>query len=263
MAASISTICDPGSYRLNDAIEHARHCAQTSPRFEVDLAKFLQAQCIANRVHLPTIFRGLEVLGEILDEGRLITLLRPFLKSSDSQIVSKCVLVVGRHSHSAAWLKGVMGETDDRIRANLIESLWKRQDVEVVGVLQTAVNDRNHRVAANAVYGLYLAESELYTEALEKLISNRNPAFRRSAVWVIGQGGTSEAAKMKPLIRDSDEGVRRAAFHALVSMRNCVPEKKVLVGDRAEAKEKSKEEIKELVPEHVSGAAGTAGPLTC
>jgi hypothetical protein len=220
MAETISKICDPECYPLGEAIQQARLCMVASPGFELDLVKFLQTQCLSRRVHLRLVLRGVEILGAIVEEARLITLLRPFLRSSDSQIASKCVLVLGRRSCSVGWLRSVMSESDERIRANLIESIWNRKEPEVEQILQDAVKDRHHRVAANAVYGLYLIGSELYPESLDYLIGHANDAFRRSAVWVIRSSGAPESAlKIRSLIKDADAGVRHAAFEALVHLR--------------------------------------------
>ncbi|MDP9171725.1 MAG: HEAT repeat domain-containing protein [Acidobacteriota bacterium] len=220
MSASIATICDPSTGDLTEAIRQAKICAEGGPGFDLDLSRFLQMQCFSNHVHLPAIFRGLEVLESITDESKLLTLLRPFLKSSDPQIASKCVLVLGRRCHNIGWMKNVMAEIDERIRANLVESLWRRNEPEIELVMRSALKDPHHRVAANAVYGLYLLGSPLYAEGLDDLIASENQSRRRSAIWVIRSIGTAEAsARIKPLIRDPDPGVRRAAFDALVYLR--------------------------------------------
>jgi hypothetical protein len=224
MAATIPQICDPAQYPLGDAVEIARDLAAKRPAVELHLVQFLQAQCFSSHVSLPTVFRGLEILGALLsgnaDENRLITLLRPFLRSSDPQIASKCVLVLGRQSRSMVWLRGVMNETDERIRANLIESLWRRKEPEVEAVLQSALRDPHARVAANAAYGLYLIGSDLWPDALQNLVGSQNAAFRRSGVWVLKCVGTPDApARLQPLIRDTNADVRKAAFAALKHLR--------------------------------------------
>jgi hypothetical protein len=219
VSASIAAICDPSSGDLPEAIRLAKLCAQGSS-FDIDLSRYLQMQCLSNQVHLPSIFRGLEVLESITEEGKLLTLLRPLLRSSDPQIASKCVLVLGRRCHSIAWMNNLMAEVDDRIRANLVESLWGRNEPEIELVMRSALNDPNHRVAANAIYGLHLLGSSLYMEGLNQLIASGNAACRRSAIWVIRSSGAAEGAvSIRPLIRDADPGVRRAAFDALVFLR--------------------------------------------
>lgn len=228
MVVAVTKICDPGLYPLNEAIQHARSSAEAYPGFEIDLVRFMQAQCMANRVPLPTVFRGLEVLAGTVGDGtiaesRLITLFRPFLRSSNPQIASKCVLVLGRHARSMAWLKGVMGEIDFRIRANLIESLWDRKEAEVQLVLRNALNDSHPRVVANAVHGLYLLGIDAWVEGLNKLLRSNDAAFRRSGIWVLKSSlAPDAAARIKLHIRDTDAGVRRAAFDALIYLRDNV-----------------------------------------
>ncbi len=219
MGALIAEICNSGC-PLDDAVQRAAVAAQASPGFEFELSKFLQAQCMAKSIDHPTVFRGLEVLGGMLEEARLITFLRPFLRSKDSQIASKSVLILGRQSRSLAWMTSIHAESDDRIRANLVESLWDRREPEVEQVLQGALRDPHHRVVANAVYGLYRLGSDAWMAGLERLLQSYDPVARRSGIWVIKSAGGAEAgARLKPLIRDSDPSVRRAAFAALVSLR--------------------------------------------
>ncbi len=194
----------------------------TSRVFDLDLSRFLRLQCFSEHLSLPVVYRGLEVLEAIVDEGRLLTVLRPFLKSDFPQIVSKCVLILGQRCSNLNWMWTVMSDDDDRVRANLVESLWNRRDEEIEPVLCEALKDRYHRVAANAVYALFLAGSDKYTEGLDQLISTDDPAFRRAAVSVARSVATKNheaAGRIKPLIRDGDESVRRAAFRALVFLR--------------------------------------------
>ncbi|HEY3823927.1 MAG TPA: hypothetical protein VGL82_05185 [Bryobacteraceae bacterium] len=225
MVAVVSKICDPGLYTLAESIQLAQISAQTMPGFEVDLVRFLQSECQVGQTSLPSIYRGLEVLGGMLsggtaNENRLIALLRPFLRSSNPQIASKCILVLGRHSSSMAWLNNLMAEPDERIRANLIESLWKRKEPEVERILRNALRDRHARVAANAVYGLYLLEIDAWEGGVNNLLTNKDAAFRKSGIWVLRSIGAADAPpRIKLLIRDTDPGVRRAAFSALAWLR--------------------------------------------
>lgn len=226
MAVTVEKICDPALYGLEEAVEVAKNGARETPGFELHIVRFLQALCMSRHLQLPTVFRGLDVVGGMLngaggDESRLLTLLRPFLRSSDPQIVSKCVLLIGRHSHSMAWLNGVMNESDERIRANLIESLWNRKEEDVVLVLKNALMDPHPRVAANAVYGLHLAGCEDWAKGLDRLTGSESAAFRISGIWMLKSSGLPDApSRVKTLIRDADPSVRRAAFDALIHLRD-------------------------------------------
>jgi hypothetical protein len=225
MTAAVAQICDPELYRLHEAVQHAKSSVRDSPGFELEIVRFLQAQSLSNRVPLRTVFRGLDVLGGmrdggVLDEPTLTALIGPLLGSSDPRIASKCVLVLERRPRSGTWLNRVMRETDGRIRADLIESVWTRREPEIELVLRSAVKDRYPRVAANAVYGLYLLGIDAWLEGLDRLVGNGDSAFRKSGIWVLRTSGAPEApAKLKLLIRDADPGVRSAAFGAIVHLR--------------------------------------------
>ncbi|MDP9055522.1 MAG: HEAT repeat domain-containing protein [Acidobacteriota bacterium] len=223
MALTLPQICDPSGYGLEEAVESARSFAAAVPGFELRLIRYIQLQCLSTPTSLPKVFRGLEVLAGMLsgaDEARLVALLRPFLKSSGPLIASKCVLMMGRHSHGITWLRSAMSETDARVIANLVESLWNRKEPEAEAVFQRALQDSHARVAANAAYGLFLRNSGLWPDAFGKLVGSQNPAFRKSGIWVLKSAGAADApSKLQPLLCDTDADVRKAAFRALKHLR--------------------------------------------
>jgi hypothetical protein len=185
-------------------------------------------QSYAHDLQLPTILRGLEVLETITEETNLFTVLRFFLRSDLPQVVSKCVLILGRRCQNVDWIRAIMrSEIDGRTRANLIEALWARSgEPEINVLLKDALNDRHHRVTGNALYGLFLSGYDEYSAGIDKLISSSDPAFRRAGIWVIRSIGTNEAVvRIKPLIRDPDKAVRSAAFAALAFLRKRATEK--------------------------------------
>ena len=101
------------------------------------------------------------------------------MRSNMPQIASKCALIVGRRSPN----------------------------------LEHAVLDPNHRVAANAIRGPGLIESNKYDERLDRLLASPDPLSRRAALWVIRMSTrTDSVGRIKTLIRDHDAQVRRAAF---------------------------------------------------
>lgn len=229
MTASVAKICDPRFRDLENSIREAEMAAQASMRFEFSLARFLQMECAGSSVNLPLIFRGLEILAHILEERRLVACLRPFLRSGDPRIASKAVLVAGRRAEDLKWLIKAINETDDRTRANLIESIWGRHGPGMEELLAAALRDRNQRVTANAVYGLYLLGSTQYPEGLNRLNQSEDPLFRRAAIWVIRSiEGAAGALDLKPFILDPNPDVRHAAFRALIQLRE-TGDKRILV----------------------------------
>ena len=232
MTASLVKICDPRFRELEDSIREAEKAAMGSMRFESNLARFLQLECMESSVNFPLVFRGLEILGHISQERRLVACLRPFLRSLDPRIASKAVLVAGRRADDLKWLIKAVNETDDRTRANLIESVWGRRGPGMEDLLVAALKDPHQRVTANAVYGLYLLGAEQYPEGLCRLHQSEDPLFRRAAIWVIRSiEGAAGVSTLKPFIRDPHPDVRHAAFQALIQLREngdkriAVPEK--------------------------------------
>jgi hypothetical protein len=225
MALVVKQLCHPDLHSLEEAIQIGRASLASSPGFELQLIQHLQIQSLSPQVSLEVVFRGLEILGGMFDsdaagEHRLFTLFRPFLKSGDPQIASKAVLILGRKSRNLAWLRKAVGETDQRIRANLIEALWYRNEPSIEAVFRSALKDSHPRVMANAVYGLYLMNSEHWSEALNSLLRSPHPNFRKSAIWVIKAAAAPHAAsRLQSLIHDDDPGVRRSAFGALRHLR--------------------------------------------
>jgi len=229
MAAAVTKVCNPELYSLQDAIRYAKDTAQASPGFEIELVRFLQAKCMSVPLPLQAVLRGLDVLGGVLeggrfDESRLITLLRPFMRSGDPQIASKCALILGRRLSSVSSLNGIIDEIDDNIRASLVESLWGRKEPEVEMVLRAAVRDSHPRVAANAVYGLYALGVDGWAAGLERLVGHVDAHFRVAGIQVLKSSGMPDALpRIKLLIRDTDADVRHAAFDALIHLRDHGP----------------------------------------
>lgn len=225
MVVSVTRLCDPGHYQLKEAIHLARSSAQAVPGFEIELVRYLQSRSLSGHVPIARVFRGLEILGGMLgsgvtDENRLVSLFRPFLRSSDPQIASKCVLVMARRSANISWVSKIMAEIDERIRANVVEALWGRREPEVEQLLRNALDDPHPRVTANAAYGLFLLGDPGWLTGLERLLSNENPAFRVSGIFLLRSSGAPEAReRIKSFIRDPDSRVRRAAFNALIHLR--------------------------------------------
>lgn len=226
MVVSVAKICNPGVFRLDEAVRQAKKSAETTPDIEMRIVRYLQGLSLSKLVPLETIFRGLEVLNGmhgsgLIEEKRLPGLLRPFLRSRDPQIASKCVLLLGRELRNVDWLFGVMAEIDPRIRANLIEALWKRSQPEVEQLLRHALRDPHPRVTANATYGLYILGAGDWMEGLEGLLNSDEPAFRVSGIWFLKMSGAPGALeRIRLLIHDPNMRVRRAAFDALIHFRD-------------------------------------------
>jgi hypothetical protein len=204
-----------------EAIRQAKLLMERSSAFDFSFARFLQLQLSAANPRLPTIIRGLEILGAITAEANVPTLLRFFLRAGIPQIISKCALILGRRCPNVDWIGRLMADQDGRVRANLIEALWDRAaEPDINAIFKRALKDRHQRVIANAVYGLFLSGYEGYSPEIDRLVTGGDPAFRKAGVWVIKSiGGADAISRIRPLILDSDASVRKAAFAALTALR--------------------------------------------
>jgi hypothetical protein len=124
--------------------------------------------------------------------------------------------MIGRGSLSAKWVMGRLSESDPRVRANAVESLWGVDTPEARTLLSFAVNDSNSRVVGNALLGLYyLGDSSVLTDVV-KLVGAISPLFRASAAWVMGEAGDPRFTEaLRRMISDPDAAVRKRAFAAL------------------------------------------------
>ena len=92
---------------------------------------------------------------------------------------SKAVKMIGRGSQSTKWVMGRLSESDPRVRANAIESLWGVDTPEARTLLKFAASDANNRVAGNALLGLYhLGEASVLADVVN-LAAHESAALSR------------------------------------------------------------------------------------
>jgi HEAT repeat protein len=158
----------------------------------------------------------MDILCEIADPGHIMPSLMRMMRHPNTYLRSKAVKMIGRGSLSAKWVMGRLSESDPRVRANAVESLWGVDTPEARTLLSFAVNDANNRVVGNALLGLYyLGDSPVLAEVM-KLAGVESPLFRASAAWVMGEAGDPRFTEaLRRMISDPDAAVRKRAFAAL------------------------------------------------
>ncbi|GIU80227.1 MAG: hypothetical protein KatS3mg005_3465 [Bryobacteraceae bacterium] len=133
----------------------------------------------------------------------------------DRHLRSRLALAWGRLSRIAAEGEAWLDDTDSRVRANAVESLWGRSDPQAVELLARKLNDPHHRVAANAAVGLYLAGRPESVSALASMARHDDHARRAAAVWAMGRTGD---ARFLPLLAE----LRRSKAVPVSLLRNIV-----------------------------------------
>ena len=215
----LPTLCDEG-LNLTEAAGLARTALQLDPMMDVALAKRL-ADSTALGEPLPNAGRLMDILGEISTGNRITSSLMRLWRSSDPQMRSKAVLLIGRSNRSIQWAQSrPAAETDPRIRANSVEALWGVDSTEAKAVLRAAAADSNNRVAGNALFALYAMGDTSAISDMLKMATSESPQFRSSAAWAMGETGDPRfSGALGHLMSESTAFVRKRAFTELSRLK--------------------------------------------
>jgi hypothetical protein len=214
----LDTLCDP-SLNPEEAVALARIALQVDPAIDVTLAKKL-ADGAARGEPIKHAGRLMDVLGEISSGNRITSSLMRLWRSPDPQMRSKAVLLIGRSSGGVHWAQSRLSETDPRLRANALESLWGVDTAEAKAVLRAAASDGNNRVAGNAVFALYAMGDTGAITDLIKMAASDSPLFRSSAAWAMGETGDPRFSEtLGRMMGESNSFVRKRAFADLARLK--------------------------------------------
>ena len=109
-----------------------------------------------------------------------------------------------------------MEESDSRMRANAVESLWGDKTGRASSVLWRAVKDVDNRVVGNALFGLYEMQDQNVIPYILKMASHEKPHFRASAAWTMGQTGDPQFLPvLEKLTHDLYAPVRKRAARGI------------------------------------------------
>jgi hypothetical protein len=160
--------------------------------------------------------RLLEVLSEISDGSRILPSLMRLLRHPDPHLRSKAVKMIGSGTRNAKWVQGRLAETDPRVRANAIESLWGVDTPEARELLQASVHDGDNRVAGNALVALHrIGDSGVIPEFF-RMAAHDSQRFRVTAAWAMGEAADPRFSEtLARLLRDGHPPVRTRALGGL------------------------------------------------
>jgi HEAT repeat protein len=217
----LEVLCAPGLSKAR-ALQLARAAASAFPSTDIRIARGLAGMLEAPETTetLNHITRLMDILAEISDAARIFPSIVRLLRHPNPHIRSKAVLMIGRQSRSAQWVRPRLSDSDPRIRANALESLWNVDSGEARELLEALTHDPNNRVAGNALVGLYrLGDARVIPEILN-LAAHPSALFRASAAWVMGETGDPRFTDvLAALQREPDAIVRKRAFSALGQLR--------------------------------------------
>jgi hypothetical protein len=214
-------LCDP-ALEDAEALEVARSAQRVDGAIDVTIARSLAQTMVTSEgpVGLSQAGRLMEILDGISDGIRILPSLVRLLRHTDERVRSKAVLLIGRGKRSTQWVRERLDESDPRVRANAVEALWGVDTVENRQLLRRMLEDRNNRVAGNAMLGLYRLGECSSIAAILKAAAHDAPVFRCTAAWVMGETGDPRfAGYLAGMMREPNPAVRKRAFAALARVK--------------------------------------------
>ncbi len=226
----LKPLCDPHMFTFEQACGLARRLTLLDPRFDVRLLRSLlqdgggtSPQDLERITGTPAGVRLLEILAEVSDGTRVLATMTQLLRHGNSHVRSKAALLVGRGNKSHKWVQERLGESDARVRANAVESLWGSDTAGARGVFFSALKDGDPRVVANAVLGLYRLGDPASVRLTLDLMSHPQAAFRGASLWVMGETGDQRFMPfVARLIGASEPPLRGNAFRAAAKLKKAI-----------------------------------------
>ena len=198
-----------------EAFALARNILVCEPRFDILLLDHLK-----NQSDETVLQSGLDILIEISKDDRLVPGVLRLLKHPSAKIRSKAALFIGSRTQNEAWAANLALESDARVRANILESLYGSNSEFVQEAFRRNVHDDNCRVAGNAALGLYLLGDVSSIGHIHRFVKHPEARFRNTGSWLMGRTGDPRfSPTLAELVTDPDELVRRQALKALGEIR--------------------------------------------
>jgi HEAT repeat protein len=215
-ADKIRELCSP-EQPLEQTVSLVRKAMEAEPFFDVQMANLLLGRSSAEALDQLRALRILEVLDRVSVGTRLTRMIGQLMGHADPLVRSKAAMVAGRRMEGFPWIYAHLSKADPRVRANMLEALWESREPECMEVFALYRDDGNHRVAANALYGLYLrGEAEAIPGAI-RMTSHNDPKFRAAAAWLMGKIGQPDFVDvLRRMVNDEDRRVKGSALKSLV-----------------------------------------------
>jgi HEAT repeat protein len=234
-------LSDPAELTHQEAVNAARVLAARDKRFYVKLTEFAGDSLSDDQVT-----RVLQIAEALGAAGMLVPWLRRLTRHADGYIRQKAVMIMCQAGSNPMLVERQLHSPDARVRANAVESLWSVCTPAAHVLLEYASRDPHHRVAVNALVGLFLHGDRSALERINDQTHHNAPAFRIAAAWALGMTGKPEAwPALDALRNDPVPQVRESALRALEK----VPEPRLAPQPKAPAPERPRREVAPHQPE--------------
>jgi len=213
-ALYLHALTDPNILTHKEASEAARVLVARDKRFYVKLSGYAGDSLSAART--TRVLQLIEALGSA---GLMVPWLRRMTRHLDGYVRQKAVMIMCQTGSNPMLVERQLQSPDPRVRANAVESLWSVTTPSAHSLLEFATQDTHHRVALNALVGLFMQGDSSAIERMREQARNSSPAFRVAAAWALGLTGRAEAwSALNALRDDPEEVVRESALRAIVKV---------------------------------------------
>ena len=216
-------LSNPLIFTRREALTLTKHLMNVDTSFDIRFARQLPARngTTSDTIDGPAAVKALDILDEISPGQRIVPILSHLTKHPDARISAKATLLIGKRVQNLAFATRVLTEeTDPRIRANAVESVWGNDSSPVQKLFWECVGDRHNRVVGNGMVGLYLAGDEKVISVVSRLAYDYKAEIRMTSAWTMGRFGNSDfVPTLSPLLKDQHPGVRAAALRSLQNIR--------------------------------------------
>lgn len=216
-------ISDPGQGSRERSVNLFKRLLAVDPSFDVKLARMLPDRSGVNHSNA---YRGaragrtLDILDETSAGRRLLPVLSHLVNSPDPSTCATATLFVGHRLKSPQWAAKQLDRSDNRVRANAVESLWGLATDPARLLLERCLDDESNRVAGNALVGLHIIGTPGIHDEIDRLVHEPKAEFRATAAWAMGRmNDPAMAPELTALVRDQNKWVRSVALRSLLNIR--------------------------------------------
>jgi HEAT repeat protein len=211
----ILALCAPDE-PLETTVARVKAAMQGEQSLDIQMTNLLLGLTNVPALDKRVTMHVLEVLDRVSSSTRVIRMMGQLVRVDDPLLRSRAALLVSRKIDSMEWVFGRMHDGDPRVRANILEGLWQNVHPACAAVFTQYREDRDSRVAANAVYGSYLRGAEDAMSWVMRMATHPNPQQRASAAWLMGVIGKLEFADiLKRMVKHDERKVKGIALKSL------------------------------------------------
>jgi hypothetical protein len=139
---------------------------------------------------------------------------------AEARIEEKAALSARSRMHPT-WIAKQLESENDRLRANALEAAWGTKSDAAIRIFRNCIDDKNYRVAGNALIGMFRAGCPETTKKALAMSESPDPRLRMTAAWAMGKiGSPAFTDRLAALVKDEERHVRNIAIRSLLGIRS-------------------------------------------